>query len=52
MAKDFGGFQQDRRKCRTTGKPVKLMSQPATKEYRDNWERTFGKKPKKEKVHG
>lgn len=44
MARDRGGFEQGRRKCPKTGKPLKLMSQPSNAAYRDGWERTFGKK--------
>jgi hypothetical protein len=52
MAKDYGGFEQDRRKDPKTGKPLKLISKPPTQAYSEGWERTFGKKqkPKKEKT--
>lgn len=52
MAKDYSGREQGRRKDPQTGKPLKLISQPPSKAYDEGWERTFGKKSKKEKRNG
>lgn len=46
MAKDFGGFQTGRRRD-AQGRPLKLISQPASDAYRENWERMFGGKKRK-----
>ncbi len=50
MARDKLGFEQDRRRDKQ-GRPLKIASQPASEEYRRNWERVF-KKPRKEKRDG
>jgi hypothetical protein len=44
MARDSFGFQTERKRDKQ-GRPLKLISPPPTDEYRDGWERTFGKKP-------
>lgn len=49
MAIDRFGFQQDRKRDEK-GRPLKMVNKPPTESYREGWERTFGKKPKKPKT--
>lgn len=51
MAKDYSGREQGRRKDPVTGKPLKLMSR-YTPISQEQWDRAFGKKPKKGKRNG